>query len=61
MVLIVDQNENTYTHFVFVWTVVSSKMEFLSHKKPVWILFYAEHTGYTIVDRRLMRHFIRYN
>ena len=27
MVLIVDQNENTYTHFVFVWTVVWTRID----------------------------------
>ena len=36
-------------------------MEFLLHKKNLWILFYFDHAGCTNVDRRLMRYFIRYN
>ena len=49
-----------YTFFLYIYILVSSKVEFLLHKK-LWILFYFDHTYYTNVDRRLMRYLIRYN
>ena len=43
-----------------IYFLVSSKVEFLLHKK-LRILFYFDYTGYTNADRRLMRYFMRYN
>ena len=50
----------TFLFIRYIYFLVSSKVEFLLHKK-LWILFYFDHTGYTNVDRRLMRYFIKYN